>query len=323
MAGEIRIHSNSANKSRLLIAFITLYIVWGSTYLAIKYAIDGIPPFLMGAIRFLCAGTLLYMLVWIKGTAHPQKKHWLSAFIIGFLLLAMGNGGVMLAEQYVPTGAVSLMVALVPLYIILLENRGKAPKPLTILGLILGSLGVFTLVKPANLSVSSSQELLGLAIVMIGSMGWSIGSIYSRSAKLPNSMLQSTAMQMLCGGLSLLVLSIASGEPSRFSVQNVTMQSIFAIVYLIIFGSIIGYSAYLYLLKHVSPSKVSTYAYVNPVVAIFLGSAFLKEPITPNIIFAGLMIISAVYLINKGSSSKSLLKIDCNKECLDYEPQRR
>jgi drug/metabolite transporter (DMT)-like permease len=296
-----------ANTKNIAIAFATVYILWGSTYLAIKLAIDTIPPLTMIATRFLIAGGGLYAALILAGAKHPKPQHWLYATILGFLLLSCGNCGVVLAERTVSTGMVSLLVAMVPVYIALLEHFGKSlPSARKLLGLVLGTIGVIVLIGPANLLGHGTIDIIGVATVMAGSFCWSLGSIISRTAPKPQSMLLATAMQMICGGAVIALVAFFTGEAAHFNAQAVSLTSLLAFFYLIIFGSIFGFTAYLWLLENVSPSKVSTYAYVNPIVAVFLGCAFIGESITPQTMLAAAIILSAVWLITSGKSPVSL-----------------
>jgi drug/metabolite transporter (DMT)-like permease len=293
-------------KGKIVLAFLILYVVWGSTYMAIKYAIDTLPPFMMGSIRFLVAGFGLYAILRFSGQAKPALRHWLSAAVVGVLLLAVGNGGVVLASRYVPTGVVSLMVAMTPVYIAILEHMGKGlPGGKTIAGLILGTLGIGLLISPAGLSSQAVSGIafnwFGILAVMVGSFAWSLGSIYSRRAHLPQSTMLAISMQMICGGIALSLCSFGLGEHVNFNLAQVSVRSLWAVAYLIVFGSLVGYTAYLWLLKHVSPSKVSTYAYVNPVIAVFLGWLMAGEVVSPKILLAGAVITCAVWLITQGN----------------------
>ncbi|HEY9714602.1 MAG TPA: EamA family transporter, partial [Chroococcales cyanobacterium] len=194
-------------------AFLSIYLIWGSTYLAIKYAIDSVPPFMMAGARFLLAGAILYLYMRLTGAERPTFKNWVQASIVGTLLLTLGNGGVVLAEKYVPTGICALLVAMVPVYVAVLEHVNKGlPNRRTVAGLILGTLGIFILVGPAAFISHSAINWFGVAAVLLGSLGWSIGSVYARGANLPKSPMMSTAMQMLSGGFILTLVSLVMGE---------------------------------------------------------------------------------------------------------------
>lgn len=302
--------AKNVSKTKVILAFLGIYLIWGSTYLAIKFAIDTMPPFMMASLRFLTAGLGFFGVLMLLGHQRPEKKHWLSALITGTLLLAASNGSVVLATQTIPTGYISLLIAMVPVYVALfewLEDRKQKVETKKILGLILGTLGIITLIGPQNLLIPGGINWFGIACVMFGSLSWSFGTIYSRRVEKPNSLMVGIAMQMMCGGAVLGLVSLVMGEHTQIASLHVSMQSILAVVYLIVFGSIIGYSSYLWLLNHVSASKVSTYAYVNPIVAIFLGWAFAGETVSAQTVVAGAIILASVWLITAGSKAKPVL----------------
>lgn len=285
---------------QIIVAFAVLYIVWGSTYIAIKFAIHTIPPFMMGGVRFVIAGLIVFVVGLALGHKPPSLIHWRSAAIVGFLLLALGNGGVLIATHHIPSGVVSLMVAMTPVYMSLFADLGKKlPSRSTIIGLILGTLGVACLIGPEGFKGEIS--LVGLVAVSVASLSWSAGSIYSRNAPLSPNTTMSIASQMLSGGIAMAIISICIGEHEQFDPTAISAKSLWSTIYLILFGSLAGYSAYFWLLKNVSPSKVATYAYVNPIVAVFLGWLLAGEPVTPNIFIAGTIIVAAVWFITKSA----------------------
>ncbi|MBA3994844.1 MAG: multidrug transporter [Cyanobacteria bacterium DS2.3.42] len=297
----------NVSKTKVILAFLGIYLIWGSTYLAIKFAIDTMPPFMMASFRFLTAGVGFFTVLMLLGHARPEKKHWLSALITGTLLLAASNGSVVMATKSISTGYISLLIAMVPVYVALLEwleDRKQKVETKKILGLVLGTMGIVTLIGPQNLFVPNGINWFGIAVVMFGSLSWSVGTIYSRRVEKPSSLMVGIAMQMICGGAVLGLVSLFMGEHTQVSNLHISMQSILAVAYLIVFGSIIGYSSYLWLLDHVSASKVSTYAYVNPIVAIFLGWAFAGETISAQTVAAGGIILASVWLITAGGKKK-------------------
>ncbi|MBX9672060.1 MAG: EamA family transporter [Candidatus Obscuribacterales bacterium] len=297
--------TTNTSRIKIILAFAAVYLIWGSTYLAIKYAMDTIPPFMMAACRFLLAGGVLYAGLIISGVKRPQLKHWYSAAIVGFLLLTLGNGGVVIAERNLSTGMVSLLVAIAPVFIVILEHlhQGRRmPNKETLSGIALGTLGIVFLVGPSNLMGASGSNWIGIAAAMVSSLAWSIGTIYSRSAAKPSSMLMATSMQMICGGVAMAVGSIVMGEHTQFDVSRVSYASVAAILYLVTFGSLLAFSAYVYLLQHVSAARVSTHSYVNPIVAVFLGWALLGEAITPQTMMSACVIMAAVWFIAKGTA---------------------
>ncbi len=287
----------------IVLAFAALYLIWGSTYLGILYAIQSIPPFLMAGIRYLCAGTIMYVVAMLKGEPAPRYATWKGAFIIGGFLLLGGNGAVTISEKWVPTGLAALIVATVPIDIALLgwiTGTAPRPKPLVWLGLIGGFAGIGILIGPALTlaSTGSSKHLgLGMLILLIGSVLWSIGSLYSRRVRHSPSLILGAGQQMICGGALLLLASFALGEYRGFRINQVTWLSIGGFVYLVLIGAIIGYTSYFYLLRHCAPTKVATYAYVNPIVAVILGTLFAGEHLTSRTAVAALLIIGSVAIV--------------------------
>lgn len=290
--------------SRLLIlsAFAALYLIWGSTYLGIRFAIDTIPPLLMAGTRFLLAGFIMYAIARWKGAPKGSLANWRTALIIGGCLLLGGNGGVTLAEQYVSSGLASVMVATVPIYITLLAWwSGIAPKPSPIvwLGLAGGFAGVAILIGPAlSLSPNDGGHAgTGMLILLCSSFIWSAGSIYSRKAKSASPPLLLAGQQMICGGGLLTLAGLLSGEHHRFDASRISLLSIGAFAYLVIIGALVGYTAYIFLLRHCDPAKVATYAYVNPIVAVILGAIFAGETLTGRAVLAAGLIIGSVALV--------------------------
>lgn len=290
--------------SRILIlaAFAALYLIWGSTYLAILFAIETIPPLLMAGTRFLLAGFIMYAIARAQGAPNGSLANWRTASIIGACLLLGGNGGVTLAEQYVPSGLASVMVATVPIYIALLAWwSGIAPRPTPIvwLGLAGGFAGVAILLGPAlHFSTDESRHPgIGMIILLFSSFIWSAGSIYSRKAKSASPPLLLAAQQMICGGALLTLAGLLMGEHHRFDAGRISLLSIGAFAYLVIIGALVGYTAYIFLLRHCDPAKVATYAYVNPIVAVLLGALFAGETLTARTALAAALIIGSVALV--------------------------
>ena len=297
-----------ARRSHILLAFAALYIVWGSTYLAIRFAIETIPPFLMAGARFVVSGTVLYLFARARGAERPTMQHWRAAAIVGVLLLLGGNGGVVWAEQYVPSGVAALLVATVPLWMVLLDwmrPGGRRPSFGVAAGLALGLAGLALLVGVDDLRSGSGVHLGGALVLTIGAISWSAGSIASKHLVLPKDPLATTGLEMLTGGAALFVLSAAMGEFSGFRPSAVTMRSLLSWGYLVTFGSLIGFTAYIWLLRVVSPAKVSTYAYVNPIVAVFLGWLVASEPLTMRMGIAAAVIVAAVAMITVAQSAAS------------------
>ena len=296
-----------ASMLHIMTALGAVYLIWGSTYLAIRFAIETIPPFLMAGTRYLAAGGLLYGWSRLRGAPRPSLVHWRSAVILGALLLLLGNGGVVWSEQRVSSGLVALLISTEPLWIVLLvwlRSRQERPGPRTIAGLVLGFAGLLILVRPGS---AGGIHLAGAAVVLVASLSWAWGSLYGQRAKLPSSQLLSTGMQMLGGGALLLLAGLLTGEPARFAPGPVSARSLLALAYLIVFGAVIAFTAYVWLLRVASPVLVSTYAYVNPVVAVFLGWTLAGEPITRGTLVAAAVILTGVALISS-AQGKSIHK---------------
>lgn len=291
---------------KLILAFAAVYIIWGSTYLGIRIAIESIPPFLMAGTRFVIAGSILYIIARIKSNEKLTLIHWRSGLIIGGLLLLGGNGGVVWAEQFVPSGLTALLVSTVPIWIIIMNwmlPNGEKITLKTVIGVFLGFIGLFLLVNPHDLTKSGGVDLIGAGVLLFATFTWAIGSIYSNHAVLPKSKIMTVAIEMISGGILLLIFSFITGDVSKFSIEEVSTRSVLSLIYLIIFGSIIAFTAYMWLLGAAGPSKATTYAYVNPVVALLLGWFFVDEIITMEIVIAMVIILTAVALINTNLST--------------------
>lgn len=290
-------------RSKLLAAYAIIYVVWGSTYLAIRFAIDGLPPFLMAASRFVIAGTGLYLWARLRGASRPTQLQWRHAAIVGVLLLLGGNGGVVWAEQHVPSGIVALLVATEPLWIAILDwlrPGGKRPSTRAIVGLVTGLVGVAVLVGPGALLGTGDVDLLGAVVVILAALSWAMGSLWAVRAPAegtPRSAPLRSAMQMLAGGAALFLAGSVAGELPTLSTTTISGSALVAVLYLIVFGSIIGYSAYAWLLTVEPPSRVSTYAFVNPAVAVLLGWLVAGEQFSPASLVAAAFIVTAVVLI--------------------------
>src|SRR5205809_4596969 len=289
-------------KIRVIIAFVALYLVWGSTYLGIRFAIESIPPFLMAGMRFLLAGLIMYVIAWSQGTYKSSWANWRTSLIIGACLLLAGNGGVTISEQYIDSGLAALIVAIVPIYIVLLAwatGMARRPIPVVWLGLVGGFLGVGTLLGPA-LRVSANggrHPAIGMSILLFSSFIWSAGSLYSRTAKHAPSPFLTAAQQMICGGLLLLLAGVVTGETRRLHPSSMSILSLASFAYLVVIGAVVGYTAYIWLLRHCDPAKVATYAYVKPVVAVLLGAAFAGEILSMRSLVAAGLIIGSVAMV--------------------------
>ena len=284
----------------ILLAFAALYLVWGSTYLGIRLAIDSIPPFLMAGSRYFTAGLILYGMARARGATRPPAITWRSSLIVGGFLLLGGNGGVTIAEQYVETGLAAVIVATVPIFIVLLSwATGATPRPrLPVwLGLAGGFIGVGILMEPSmHFSANESRHPgIGMLILLVASLLWSIGSLYSRSAKNADLPFLAAGQQMICGGVLLLLAGLITRE--KFQPAAISAHSIWAWIYLVLIGAIIGFTAYIYLLRHCDPAKVATYAYVNPIVAVILGALFAGEHLASRTIVAAALIVGSVAIV--------------------------
>jgi drug/metabolite transporter (DMT)-like permease len=295
-------------KTKIWIALLALYIVWGSTYLAIRFSVETIPPFLHAALRFLASGVILYGWRRAAGDPAPTASNWKSTAIVGAGLLLGGNGLVAWAEQTIPSGIAALMITTSPFWLVLFESLragGARPTWQAILGLIVGFGGVFLLVGPREITGSEiSFDTFGIVLLLFAPFFWSLGSIYAKGADMPKSTLLSTGMQMLTGALALFIVSLVKGELNGFNFGLVSMRSWLGLAYLITFGSLIGFVSYGWLLHNAPVSLMSTYAYVNPLVAVMLGNWLAKEPLNGRILIAAAIIIGSVVLINSARQAK-------------------
>ena len=300
-------------RATFLLAFAAIYLIWGSTFLGIHYAIQTIPPFLMAALRFLSAGLILFILARAAGARLPRRSYWLAAAVAGVAMLVGGNGAVTWAQQRVPSGVAALLVAVVPLWMVLLDWlwRGNGrPRREVFVGLAFGLAGIGLLVGPGSLA-GEGVDPVGAAALIGGSLAWAFGSLYAQKSQLPISPMMTTAMQMLAGGLGLALLSGVSGEWVGFQVSQVSTTSVVALTYLSLLGGVVAFTAYTWLLHHTTSARVATYAYVNPVVAVLLGWTLAGEALTPRVLAAAGVIIAAVVLITLyGASAPSRARIE-------------
>ena len=283
-------------------AFAALYLIWGSTYLAIRFAIETIPPFTMAGARFLAAGLALYLWARWRGVPPPTRRQLRDGGIVGAFLLLGGNGAVVWAEQWVPSGLAALLVATVPLWMVLLDwvwAGAERPRAGIWFGLAWGLAGVALLTGGLGGEAFEPGAWLGAIVILFGSLSWAMGSIYTRTAKMPAAPRMATAIQMLVGGLLLATLGAGVGEWTSFDVREVSSRSWAALAYLVVFGALVAYTAYIWLLGVTTAARVSTYAYVNPVVALILGWALADEPLSGRTAVAAAVILSAVMLLNR------------------------
>jgi drug/metabolite transporter (DMT)-like permease len=309
-------HSSPAPASRtqLIAAFAAVYLVWGSTYLAIRIAVETLPPFLMAGARFAVSGVLLYGFLWLTKRIRPTARQWRDNTIVGGFLMLGGTGLVCWAEQTVPSGIATLLISVGPLAVVLIdwavlvigkdEKRGARPNHLTFVGLALGFAGLVLLAGPAVLRGTGGLEPLRVGALVLATILWSAGSLFGRYAKDPAEPFTAAAMQMLTGSVWLFVASVLAGEPAHLHLSDLTVRSVGAWAYLALVGSLVGFTAFAWLMKHSTPARVYTYTYVNPIVAVFLGWLVLHEEVNPRIFVAAAIIISGVAIITVAKTKK-------------------
>ncbi len=292
--------SKSPSRSLVIAGFLAVYLIWGSTYLGIAFAIETIPPFAMASMRFLLAGTVLYTIAKFNGAPNPTWREWRSTAILGALLLFVANSGLVWAEERIASGLVALIVAIVPLWMVLIDWMwgGARPTRAVVTGVIVGFGGIIFLIGPEQIFAKNADtDLLASLVVVMCSLSWSIGSIYSRHATLPKDTTMTTAAEMLSGGVFIGLLALVHGDWGRLDFADVSLKSGASLIYLSMIGSVVAFSAYVWILRVSTPARVATYAYVNPVVALFLGWALAGEEITSRTIIAAGIIIGAVFII--------------------------
>lgn len=308
---KVRTQDEKRHLIYLIAAFAAVYLIWGSTYLAIKYAIETMPTFLMAAVRFLVAGGILYVFARLSpGYEKPKAVHWRTAFIVGALLLGVGNGAVVMAEHYISSSMTALLIASNPFWMVTLGwmfmGRGK-PNYKVALGLLIGFVGVAMLIlgRPDASGATGDLQWLGIVLVMLATIGWAFGSLYGAKAPTAKSNILAAGMQMLAGGAILLVVSAVTGEWQTFDYAAVSSVSWIALAYLIFVGALVAYTAYSWLMQNASPSAVSTYAYVNPVVAVLLGWAIAGESMTAQMLIGAGVIVVSVMLVTANNKKKT------------------
>jgi len=293
-------------------ALLAVYIFWGGTYLAMKIAIETLPPFTMAGIRFVAAGAIMYIWQIVRGVEKPEITHWKNAAKVGGMMLLGGNGSIVWSEQFVSSGIAAIIFATVPIWVALLAwlwQGGKRPNNMVFLGLAMGLIGITLLVSNSSAELAeadTSFTWIGYIVLVIASLFWAVGALYSRVAKLPSAPFMSIALQMLTGGFFCLMLGFILGEWVQLDITLVSARSMFSLLYLISFGSIIGFSAYIWLLKVTDPTIVTTNTYVNPVVAVFLGWLLAGERMTSQDIFAAVIIVLSVIIINIANHRNTL-----------------
>jgi drug/metabolite transporter (DMT)-like permease len=312
----------------IILAFAAVYLIWGSTYIAIRYAIETLPPFLMAASRFLIAGSILFAWAKLNGNGGSWSfSYWRRAFVIGALLLLCGNGGVTWAEKYIPSGLAALLVAIEPLWVVVLNwiLSRKRPNAKVLLGVLIGLAGVALLVsggvndRSSQSGVGSTMSFLGAGVVLAAGFTWAAGSVYSNRRPIRTATTLASGMQMLAGGSLLLLAALIAGDFNRLNFAAASWVSLGAFLYLVLFGSLIAFTAYSWLLHNVTPARAATYAYVNPVVAVLLGWLLASEPLTLRMLLAAAVIVGSVVLITTyGSEHTQTAPSVHDSECPTY-----
>jgi drug/metabolite transporter (DMT)-like permease len=290
------------SKAKLIAAFAAIYIIWGSTYLAIKYAVMSIPPFMVGAVRFLIAGAVLYAWARIESGVRPTRKQWMQGLVLGVFLLGVGNGCVVWAQQRTPSGITALIVAIVPLLVVLIEwlrPGGRNPGKSVLLGVFIGLAGMALLIGPSAFMGAGDIQPMAALVLLMGSLSWSTATVYGKRIEVPRVPLLASAIQLLGGGLALTGVSLLAGELGEVRPAEIPLRAILSVLYLIVFGSIIAFSAYSWLLRVASPTRISTYAYVNPIVAMLLGWGVAGEEMSARVLIAAAIVLAGVALITR------------------------
>src|SRR5271168_4396150 len=284
---------------KLALAFVAIYVIWGSTYLAIRYAVETIPPLVAAGVRHSVAGGIMLAWAWWRGF-RPTRQQWVAGFALGSLFFLIGHGSLHWAEQYVGSGLAALLIATEPMFILVLGwmMGGQEISLLSALGLGLGVVGV-AMLTGAELTVKGSS-LWGLLAVLLGSLSWSLGVVISPRLKLPSDALGRTALPTICGAALLLIAAGITGEFQQTHWASITLQSIFGLGYLITFGSVVAFTSYTWLLQRVPPALVATHTYANPVVAVILGWLLAHEPLSLRVVLASVAILGAIVLIRRG-----------------------
>lgn len=320
-ASEPRLEASSA---RVALAFLAVYLIWGSTYLAIRYAIETLPGLLMAGARYLVAGAVVYAWGLRRSRERPSPSAWREAALLGALFFLGGNGAVVWAEARVPSGLTSLIIATMPLWVVLLDwlrPAGSRPSAVVMIGLALGFSGLLLLVPLGRLGAPGTIDPLGALVLVLGALSWALGSVYSRHAALPRSLLLAAGMEMIVGGAWLVLAGLATGEASALHLEAISLRSLLAFAYLVVFGSIVAFNAFTYLLEYATPAHVSTYAYVNPVVAVLLGWLLAGEPLSARTLAGAAVIVSAVAVVTAAPVPKAeAVEAEAAAEAVERSP---
>jgi drug/metabolite transporter (DMT)-like permease len=289
----------------VLLSFAAIYIIWGSTYLAIRYAVETIPPLITAGVRHLIAGSVLFAWAWMRGY-RPTRRGLISSTVLGALFFLIGHGSLHWAETTVASGLAALLVATEPMWIAMLSlvwSDGRRTTVTTVFGLLLGFVGVALLTTDQGISGTSSS-MLGAFAIILGTLSWSLGMIYSKRAALPSDAIARTAMPLLTGSAMLLISALATGEFASLNVAAVTAKSLLGLGYLIVFGSIVAFTAYTWLLERCSATLIATHTYVNPIVAVLLGWMLAGEPVSSRIVVAGAFVVVSVFCVSLSGEEK-------------------
>ena len=321
---------NLSNNIKITLAFAVIYIVWGTTFLAIRFALETIPPFMMAGLRFTVAGVLLFAWVYFHNPVKIKLEHLKLPAITGLLMIFIGHGSLAWAEQFISSGFAALLCSVIPVWMVVLswvQSRTNKPDKLTVAGIILGITGVALLTVTGNefsisTTIGSGMIIFNILPLLLSGIIWSYASIKSREFSKELPLLYSVSVQILSGGTALLLLGIFRGEAAELSASSISFISIASMVYLVLFGTIVAYSSYVWLLKASTPAKVGTYAFFNPLIAVFLGWLIIDEPVTTVMIIGAAGILVSVLLINKPFANKKLPKIfTLKKKILQSEPK--
>jgi drug/metabolite transporter (DMT)-like permease len=321
---------NLSNNIKITLAFAVIYIVWGTTFLAIRFALETIPPFMMAGLRFTVAGVLLFAWVYFRNPVKIKLRHLKLPAITGLLMIFIGHGSLAWAEQFISSGFAALLCSVIPVWMVVLswvQSRTNKPDKLTVAGIILGITGVALLTVTGNqfsisTTIGSGMIIFNILQLLLSGIIWSYASIKSREFSKELPLLYSVSVQILSGGTALLLLGIFRGEAAELSATSISFISIASMVYLVLFGTIVAYSSYVWLLKASTPAKVGTYAFFNPLIAVFLGWLIIDEPVTTVMIIGAAGILVSVLLINKPFQNKKLPKIFIpKKKTLQPEPR--
>ncbi|ARK12075.1 EamA family transporter [Fibrella sp. ES10-3-2-2] len=290
--------------TRLWLSLAAVYVLWGSTYLFIHFMTEQMPPLYMASMRYLVAGSILYAYARFTGTERPNIAHWKSTSLIGFFLLTVANGALTMALQYIPSGVGALLGGLLPIFLLLLNwvSFGQVrPRKLSLIGVAIGFTGIYLLIKPDRMigTGGADANLIGTALVALGNLSWAIGTLLTPRLNQPNQTLAS-GMQMLMGGFFLMIISLTTEPVHLLSIVDAPQKALGSMLYLVIFGSIIGFSAYAWLARHAPPALLATYAFVNPIIAVLLGVTFAGEVFSARSLIGAAVALVGVTLMTLG-----------------------